>query len=227
MWVLGPPNKIPLPRLESIGSLSRRKAAWEVWWTYRPHAPPWRIDPPPSRDQRMFRVLCFKHRPHSRSWEQFCILWSDDLAWHFFFTFPFCSSVAPLPPSSHSKQDLEGSPLLHLLNHFKRSSSLFHPRRAPKLMASFGFGTRLALSPPPPAFFLYLSFFFVKWARQKAKAIEAHLCWLSWIEGPLSWLFMSTALQKHTYKSHPASPLSGSLRYQDDDDDDDGRDGRG
>lgn len=143
--------------------------------------------------------------------------WRLSLAFFFCFVFFYlpillqrCAPPTPIPTPIPNR--ICEATLLHLLNHFKYSSRLFHPWRAPKLMASFGFGTQLALSPPPPAlfffFFLYFSFFcfFVKWARQKAKAIEAHLCWLSWIEGPLSWLFMRTALQKHIQITSSSPP---------------------
>lgn len=119
------------------------------------------------------------------------------LAWH--FTSPFSSSAIP-------KQDLQGSPLLHLLNHFKHYWSLFHPKRAPNLMASFGSANIGRINP----FFSILKFL---WAGEDKRPTHWSASLLAgWIEGPLSWLFMSTPLQKHTYKSHPVSPMVPVIR---------------
>lgn len=99
------------------------------------------------------------------------------LAWH--FTSPFSSSVGP-------KEDLQGSSLLHLLNHFKNRWSLFHPKRAPNLMASFGFAFCL----------LYLS---VCERGEDKRRTQWSASLLEGLNrgGPLSWMFMSTPLQKH------------------------------
>lgn len=120
------------------------------------------------------------------------------LAWH--FTSPFSSSAIP-------KQDLQGSSLLHLLNHFKHYWSLFHPKRAPNLMASFGSAHIGRIN---PFFFSILKFL---WAGEDKRPTHWSASLLAgWIEGPLSWLFMSTPLQKHTYKSHPVFPMVPVIR---------------
>lgn len=190
------------------------------------HTPPWHIDPC-SRDQRMFNVLCFKHQPHSQSWEQFCILLSDNLAWHFFNLPIFFSSIASLPPFCHSKEDLWGNPLLHLLNHFKHSSKLFSPKAGTQTNGIIWAGDSVTLCLPPPALsLLYFGFFFFCRKMGKTKG-QGHWSASLLAElnrgGPFHGCLWAR-LFKNTHSNHiKLSPFRGFLRYQDSGDD--GRDG--
>lgn len=64
------------------------------------------------------------------------------------------------------------------------------------------------------SFFLCLS---LSEEGENKRPVQWSVPWLAdWMEGPLSWLFMSTPLQKHTYKSHPVLPtpaLIGQERW--------------
>lgn len=72
-------------------------------------------------------------------------------------------------------------------------------------MASFG-----------PAHIQRISPFFmlkVLWTGENKRPAQWSASLLAgWIEGPLSCLFMSTPLQKHTYKSHPILPVAPVIR---------------
>lgn len=114
--------------------------------------------------------------------------------------------------SSYSQTGFVDSSFLHLLNHFKRYWTpffflffCFFNRAGTNLMASFGPAHIPGIKPPsPPFFFLCLSFCEQGENKRPAQWSASQLA--SWIEGPLSWQFMSTPLQKHTYKSHPVLP---------------------
>lgn len=123
------------------------------------------------------------------------IEWS--LAWHF----------APPSPPPHS-------PLVFFPNRiwrqrspasFKSLQALlkhFSPKAGTNLMASFGPAYIERIDP----FFFCCKSFVNRGNKGLAQWSASRLA--GWIEGPLSWLFMSTPLQKHTYKSHPVLPLA-------------------
>lgn len=96
------------------------EASWELWWTSRPHAPLQHSDPHHVTKEctasfvltptALMELRAFLH---STEWL---------LAWHF---------ASPFSPQCYSQTGFASCSLLHLLNHFKRYWSLFHPKRAP------------------------------------------------------------------------------------------------
>lgn len=102
----------------SFTAILRCTAAWEVWWTSRPHAPPRHIDP------RHVTKECSP--PFVLTSTALMELRANFAYYRMIISLALFTSPILLRSSS-PKQDLAGSSLslLHLLNHFKRYWSLF------------------------------------------------------------------------------------------------------
>lgn len=182
-------------------SYAAYSAAWEFSWTPWPHAPLQHIVPHDAI-KRMFSIFCFSsHGTHGVEsnfvyYRKISSLASCLLILLQLFSDRICGQL--FPASFKSLQALL-NPLFFFL------FFCFFNRAGTNLMASFGPAHIPGIKPPsPPFFFLCLSFCEQGENKRPAQWSASQLA--SWIEGPLSWQFMSTPLQKHTYKSHPVLP---------------------
>lgn len=116
-------NKIPLPIMKSVTGFNHSFMVWGSvgsllnFLTPRTTAAHW----PSSRDKGMFRIFCLNiHGTHGVE---------SNFAYYRMIThLAFC---LPILLQCYFQTGFAGSSLLHLLNHFKRYWSLFHPKWAP------------------------------------------------------------------------------------------------
>lgn len=117
----------------------------------------------------MFRVLCFKHRPHSRSWEQFCILWSDDLAWHFFFYLPILLQRRPSTPLLPLQTGFGRQPSPASFKSLQTLFKPFSPEAGTQTNGIIWVWDSSRSQPPTTRFFSILKFFFCEMGKTKGQ----------------------------------------------------------
>lgn len=148
--------------------LSWCTAAWEVWWTSRPHAPPQHIDPHHVTKEcsasfvlASTALMALRAILHTTEW------W---LAWH--FTFPFSPPLGIAPQIGFARQPSPAS-----FKSLQTPLKPFSPDAGTQTNGIIWVSVTLGDSTPPPFFFFFLYLRFCEMAKTKGRPIEAHLCW--------------------------------------------------